>query len=405
MGWIKRSAALGFAACALSGVAQAEPPPGYVYGEETKGVTLRYWEDADMTIRLRLQPRLDIGDLYTNAKGDNVTESDFYLRRLRLDLGGHLVKNLTYSLTFSSDKAGKADKDANVAFGSENAYLNFRFANAFGLRFGKGKLPYSRIALTSSAKQLLIERPQSVEAAKKEFDDYFQPNLMVHGKFGGGVLQYQLAAADGSRYQQDNKTPVVAAGDINGNKVRSRPAVIARLVLSPHAWIEGEQSDAHLGGRFPGDKHLALGLDVGQQRGLAAIDGNIQYDRTLYGGDLSLHYGGFSAQAEYNTWTNTKTNAPDAVPAGWYVQAGYLISGIFVEPVARYEQYNRDTKAAAGPMDKLDRVAIAGLNWYLKGHSLKLGANWVGTRLGPGNAVTGGDTTTNVYQVQAQLYF
>jgi phosphate-selective porin len=87
---------------------------------------------------------------------------------------------------------------------------------------------------------------------------------------------------------------------------------------------------------------------------------------------------------------------------GWSFQAGYLFSGIDLEPVARYEQYNQDTKA----IEKTEKVWTIGANWYTKGHSLKISANWIYSEFErQASSWLAGDDTKDVFQLQAQLYF
>lgn len=78
------------------------------------------------------------------------------------------------------------------------AYLDYKFVDPFAVRFGQYKLPLSRSSLSSSARQLIVERPFSSEDAKGLFGDYEQVELMLHGSVAGGIFKYMLAAADGS---------------------------------------------------------------------------------------------------------------------------------------------------------------------------------------------------------------
>ena len=176
-------------------------------GDETKGLKVKISDDTDISIRVRMQPRLDMGDLVTN---DAVTptsyesEIDSYLRRLRLEIGGNIVKELKYSLVFEADKNGKfASKSGAPPAPPINevkiqiANIDYKFNDSFGVRIGKAKLPYSRVSLTSSSKQLIVERPASTEAAKKLFDDYYQSHLMFSGKASEGLFAYNFAIGDG----------------------------------------------------------------------------------------------------------------------------------------------------------------------------------------------------------------
>src|SRR3990172_12760442 len=143
-------------------------------GDETKGMKVKISDDTDISFRVRMQPRLDMGDLVKNEAGTSYeSELDNYLRRLRLEIGGNMVKELKYSLVFEADKNGKFASSSGTPTNEvkiQIANIDYKFDDAFGVRFGKAKLPYSRVSLSSSSKQLIVERPVSTEAAKKLFD-------------------------------------------------------------------------------------------------------------------------------------------------------------------------------------------------------------------------------------------
>lgn len=367
----------------------------FALGDETKGAIIKVGDETDLNVRVRLQPRLDIGDVMKDtASGQYISENDLYVRRIRLELGGQLVKNLKYNLTLQADKddqrSSSNGRNGNSTFGIQYAYLDYKFADAASLLFGQAKLPISRISLTSSSKQLLVERPASSEDGKKVFGDYEQAELMLHGKIADGIFNYMLAVADGADTDQAGDTLTNPEGD---------PAYIGRLEFSLPGWAEKSKSDAHLGN----GRHMTFGLHAGTQKGLKAFGSTIETDRKLQGADFSMHIGGFTAQAEYNQWTIGETALTDIEPQGWYAQVGYLIPGINIEPVARYEIYDRNSNAAT---DREDKLTTLGFNWYFKGHSMKLGMNWVHTEFGTGNlSGTTPSTERDVYQVQTQVYF
>ena len=77
---------------------------GFVLSDETKGATISKAEDVNLTIRLRLQPRFDIGDLTESRDGRSYeSESDLYLRRARLELSGYMIKSIKYAVFLSAD--------------------------------------------------------------------------------------------------------------------------------------------------------------------------------------------------------------------------------------------------------------------------------------------------------------
>jgi len=387
-----------YAAVAVSafGVLAGGPAyAGFLFGEETKGVTISK-NESDLSIRVRMQPRFDFGDTVKNTStGTYESQGDLYLRRLRLELGGHLLtKTISYNLTLTGDKWDKAGNANEV--GVQYAYVKWLADDAFVLTVGKEKLPYSRVSLTSSSKQLIIERPVSTEAAKKLFgpsDAYYQPKLSAGGKLAEGLFSYEVAVADG--WQSGETIQATGARKV----LTASPLVAARVELSPPGWAEKGKSDAHLGK----GRHLTVGANVASQSGIEYQAVGFEEDRTLWGFDVSGHYNGFSAQFEYNSWDIDSTDPAIAEkkPAGWYAQAGYFIDGLNIEPVARYEVYDHDSEAA----DKEEKIRTVGVNWYGKGHSFKVGANWVHHEFESSVQEVTGDDTKDVYQVQAQMYF
>lgn len=381
-----------FTAVALD--AKAADEKGFIYGEETNGITVSK-DDSDLNVRIRLQPRLDYGDIIKSRDAKSYTNTqDLYLRRIRLELTGSAVtKAVKYNLAFAGDKW---DKDANTnALKAHTVYVEWAPREEINLLVGKDKLPYSRASLTSDSKLLVIDEPVSVEAAKKLFganDPYYQPMLEAKGRLMDGVLGYYVAVADGWHSGETVQT---------GRTVyKSSPVFAGRVEISPPGLTEKKKSDAPLGR----GKHLTLGLDGITQSAIEYTQNYFKENRSLYGFDLSGHYNGFSALFEHNRW---KVKSTDPVvssmqPNAWYAQVGYFIAGPNIEPVFRYEAYNQNSTMPS--MRETD--STYGVNWYLKGHTLKLCANFVHTKYG-GNATgkLANDDTKDVVQVQAQLYF
>ncbi len=385
----------------------------FAMGEETKGLKVKISDDTDFNLRIRMQPRFDMGDIIASEDGKSYeSETDMYLRRIRLETNGKLTKNLKYDLTLEMDKNGIKGKDSASKSNEvkvQYAYLDYKFADESNLRFGKAKLPYSRVSLTSSSKQLLIERPVSTEAAKKLFDDYYQTNAMLHGSFADGIIAYNLAMADG----WENGNYLNGKDDKEGKVFKADPLYVARVEVSPPGLVEKGKSDAWLGQ----GQHITLGFSYAAEKSIeystfngAASDDS--EDRTLMGADISAHFGGLTLQGEYVAWKIDYSAAgKDAKePKGWYAQAGYFIPGVNIEPVARYEVYDQDSNAVSTADDTEEKVRTVGVNWYGKGHSFKIGANWVHSEYGDDAksdvSVKGVDEDSrDVYQVQAQLYF
>jgi hypothetical protein len=375
-----------------------------------------------MNIRVRFQPRYDLRDFMKAGDGRSyVSGNDLYMRRVRLSMEGWmLTKVLKYQVEMTADRWEQANR--TYAYGLQYANLEYIFDDYLIARIGKSKLPFSRVSLVSSARQLIVERPASTEAAKGLFgksEAYYQPAMTLRGSFLDGTIYYEGQMADGwqngdviytrgSYYSTDSADTIVRKG---------QPFYGARLELSPPGWVESKKSDAPLGQ----GKHLTGGVHFGAQKEITyqgnLANLNLKEDRTVAGYDISGHYKGFTAAFEYNSMLIdfSEFDRFSKAPKGWYAQAGYFIDNfdLNLEPVFRYEVYNTDSNKP-----KMGQTAMtSGINWYLKGHSLKVGFNWVETRyedkhsgaLKFRDATTGEDiirdNMMDQYQLQGQLLF
>ncbi|MEK6545320.1 MAG: porin [Nitrospinota bacterium] len=392
-------------------------------GKETKGIEIKIDDDTKFNIRIRMQPRFDIGETSTSLKADDGKSyssiSDMYLRRVRWEIGGNLTKNFKFGAEFEADKTSKQDSTASVS--AYHIFGDYKFSDEFNLLFGKKKLPYSRVSLTSSSKQLIIERPTVTEDAKKFFNDthghgYFGPQIMLHGKVAEGMFKYNLSITDGWQAGQTTKWT-------SKTVEKSGLAYIGMVEISPPGWIEESQSDAHLGE----GRHLTLSGYYGAQSGIeygptktststanlttgvvttttTSTANDNKEDRTLTGFDLSFHLGGLIIQGEYVSMEITPSTAGTKAvkPNGYYLQAGYYISGTALEPAIRYEYYNKDSNKT----DDNQTTSTIGFNWYPKGHSFKVSANYVVTTFGKGNSSKlAEDDNLSSIQIQSQIYF
>lgn len=382
----------------------------FAMGPETGGLKVKLSDDADFKLRIRLQPRIDTGDIIKSSDGKSYdSTTDMYIRRIRLETNGKLSKNLKWEFVVTADKW---DKDANTnEFGVQYANVEYEVNDALSIMAGKSKLPYSRVSLTSSSKQLILERPTSTEDAKKFFgktEAYYQPKVAVKGKLAEGVVAYEVAVADGWQNGEVIKTGtttstanlttgVVTTTSTDVKVQKSNPVYMGRVELSPPGWVESGKSDAWLGK----GQHLTLAFDYAAENSIEYVGSSTKEDRTLFGGDISAHMGGLTLQGEYNSWKKTVTGASDVTPNGWYTQAGYFIAGANIEPVARYEVYDKDSNKA----DMKQTNTIIGANWYGQGHSFKLGVNWVHSAFEKSAQEVTNKDSKDIYQIQAQMYF
>ncbi|MBZ0220960.1 MAG: OprO/OprP family phosphate-selective porin [Candidatus Methylomirabilis sp.] len=379
------AAMAGVAGAATAGAAE------FAFGEETKGITLTQGE-SDLTIRVRLQPRFDFGDIITSTGNDSyATESDMYFRRARLEMGGNLVsKKIKYNVTFDADKWDKAGNNNKVSL--KYAYVALTPDEAYSFMFGKEKLPYSREELISSSTLLFIERPASVDASRDVFgasNAYYQPKAAVYGKLLEGAIGYEVAVADGWQNGETIRTGATV--------YKAAPFLATRVEISPTGWVETKKQGSYLGK----GQHITAGVSLAVQNDIDYATGGGE-DRTLWGVDVSTHLQGLTASAEYISWEVDSSAFGETRPEGWFLQGGYFIEGLNIEPAARYEVFDENAKAA----DMKERTLTLGANWYGKGHSLKVQANWAHTRFeSNASGALPNDKSRDILQIQGQLYF
>ena len=338
---------------------------------------------------LRLQPRLDAGDLARSRDGGAYAGTqDLYLRRARLGLEGRYGKQLRFEATLEADRSGQAGRASSV--GLYSATAGWVAGEAFAASVGKQKLPFSRVAYTSSARQLLPDRPFGVEEVKDALGGTTTLSVVLRGRLAG-LLGWHLAAGDG----WGTGETLDAAG---GRQLvrRADPLVVGRIELSPPGWAEDPRSDAHLGE----GRHLTLGLAAAVQRGISYVAIDAGEERRFGSIDLSGHAGPFTAQAELDAWTVDSSAPGRAVvkPRAVHVQGAFLVGA--VEPAVRWERFEADAEAPGTAL----RAFTLGVNWYLRGHDLKLQAAWVHVRReaqAPGRVER--DRTQDLLQLQGQL--
>jgi hypothetical protein len=346
------------------------------------------WADDKISIRVRIQPRVDFGDITRSAdRSTYESEADMYLRRTRLEIVGKPIERLSYVLALSGDRWDQKGRSNAVTVGY--ALVDYRYSKRLGWRFGVTKLPYSRSALTSSSRQLLIERP-AVVGLGTSLLRYFSPHFILYGKLAEGTLAYNFALTDGLQAGDSDRA-------FSGKEVvqSGNPGVVGRIEYAPlKGWVEGRKSDSHLGQ----GRHLSLGLNGVFQSGIELEDLGKER-RFLLGADLSFHHKNISLLTEY-MYMN-RDSGVEIEPSGWYVQGGYFIEGLNIEPAVRFDTVNKDANLA----DVRTKTFTGGLNWYIAGHDLKFQANIFHQVFDKGaREVTEQGTKTGL-QIQNQMYF
>jgi len=220
----------------------------------------------DVSIKLRLQPRIDFGKIYSYKD-----RSDSYIRRARVEISKKWrdlpAGSLDLKIVLKADnverdydyKTGKRYYDSSKVR-LHHAYIDWKVSNQISIRIGRYKKPYSRVSLTSSSRQLFIERPYSTEDAKKGLGDYDSNQLLLYGSMAGGLFRYMLSVADGSTIEDKQK-----AGDNTRSDVKIGNFYAVRVEVSPPGFIEKKKDDTGIGEKNKGNV-VSVGLNYARNR-------------------------------------------------------------------------------------------------------------------------------------------
>lgn len=334
-------------------------------------------------LKMRVQPRFEFGDLLIDKDGKFTSESDVYLRRLRMTgkkdfdnvpLGKKAWAEIVLHmdrLEMNFNKGVRQDPDYKVGISTAEAV--WMFADEFSLWFGYDIPPIYRN--TSSGKLLTFDWVSTLGFMDKSIGDK-QVHMRLYGKAGKGVFKYWLGVGDGV-----SSLSKLKGADGNASAVQKNQwggLYTARIEFAPPGWAESGWDDTAI----PKEKYVALGAGYALQNGVKYDTASLTdttYKADGYVFDLSgrLLFGGgaLTGQAGYLN-VNKDYGYKKESPNGYWVQAGYLIPGNILkgqlEPVVKYEVMDYKT---SGKSKTKEKTWTLGFNHYFSKHSLKWGFN------------------------------
>jgi phosphate-selective porin len=362
------------------------------------GLTVRSGSNS-LTFGAYVQVRgfLDERELYdADASGtDGHGEADdlapsFDVTRVRLSIKGTVFEPwVRYNVAIEASRTpGESDskvKDAYVELGVER----------ISVRAGQYKVPFSLQSLVPDWGQQLVERSIAVAAFAPDRDT----GVMVLGTAKAKKLGWSAGVFNGSgeSRRQNNGAVLWAArvwADPLGEFKLSESAVEAPPKGVLHVGLAVRGGDAARGGRAgvfqEPDDQTAVGLELAWKRRRVFLAGE-----------------GFWQRDE----VHNPTPGPAVESRGWQVQGGYMLVARRVELDARYAEVDPDHGTAGDGATELR----GGVNYYWKGHNLKLQADagrltYEASAPGRANAsrlptAAGLEVTDYQVRVQLQLYF
>jgi phosphate-selective porin OprO/OprP len=344
--------------CLAAGAAQAQTDAGLI-------VVRPAGKEPTLTIGGLLQIQADGGD-----RGDARWTNDndrFYLRRARLNATGRFLEEFDFRLEM--DLAGSLANSSGLRAQLTDGYINWNRYAAANVRTGQFKTPFGFEQLYGDPRLLTLERSL--------VNDRLTLSRQIGVQIGGDLLE---------------KRVTYAAGAFNGNSVNNnfndndKFDLVGRVAGVPwQGRLFGDAAAWSIGvdGFTADDTALALSSDLGLDSTPATADrdGIFSGERRGFGADTQLVAGRFELWAEYLRSRFEPVNAipkPRFEAAGGYVQASFFVIPKRVQIVVKRETFD--------PRDDVEKdqtdTSTLGVNWYLKGHDLKLMLDYLRVKAG-----------------------
>lgn len=322
--------------------------------------------------------RLQVRYAYDNRDANN----DFFIARTRLKAKGRVFGMADYYGEIKLDNVGRFGRTASAQV--ENAWLAFPVRPDFAVRIGLYDAVFSRNALTSDSKLLLMDRSLIKDELTTIGVADNTVGILVHGRPFGGHGEYSAGVFDNLAFEEAG-TPTARQAD--GAMVMGRVAWHL-LDPAPRGGYADYQS-SYLGQ----GRRLSIGANAGYLPNARQGD---EFDIKAWGADLFLNLRALTLEAEYDEYVEQKQAKPSVDGDGWYVQGGYMLHPSF-ELAARYQELDIDD--VSGLFQNSHRWTSVGFNVYIRGHGLKIQSDYTFKRewLNP--------LTNDLFQVQLQFDF
>jgi len=380
----------------------------FLMGKET-GPNMKFTaaDNPDMWIKLgvRIQGTFENWRTdYTDPAKADTDNWDAYLRRTRFEVAAGFTKHISYVMDIRNDKANYQD-DGEGTFNVGDAYLQIKKPFGTSLvnyKLYRGKIDVSRTETVKSAYVLHYDRPHVAdEAAQYITHNRRGTNAKMYGDWKKKI-HYEVAFGDGvssSKFKD-------ASGDSIGGDVDQESFFYGgKVVLSPFSgWEETKRTETY----FAQGKHFEIGAAYWKSPDINYDNGTIsqKIDHELINLEMSAHYKGAFVQAEYFQFDGVVKNRATAETGksnGWYATGEYVIEQLgYIAPFVRYEKWDKWEDAAANEDFELESK-IAGINWYLRGNTTKVGLVYQEDDYGL--SLKGGEHTDTRMKLTSQWFF
>jgi len=292
---------------------------------------------------------------------DNVHNTGFSIPYAVLGFTGRAFGFITYNLSMNASASGGALL--------QQAWADMRVSDAFGVRIGKFKTPFTHATLTTLGETLFPTLPVSLTAPvilpyslnavtpsmMTGFDLGVEFHGMVKGKWG-----YQVGLFNGTGSSANSATKTFSddwhipsflyAGRLTFQPFGVMPATQGNPhQLNLNKLLVGVSASVNVESENESTNDFRAGVELAWMRNRLYLAGEAYY----------MHVG-FTRRQKINESFNYM---------GGYVQAGYFVTDR-VQPALRYDFFDRNGLDEGGFLN----MPAVGVNYYFKGVNLKLQA-------------------------------
>jgi hypothetical protein len=354
------------------------------------GVKVQIDQDSSLELGFRVQTQfISSTNINANASGDH--EEKFDLRRARIWLGGNVTKWFRFFIQMGNNIGpGTDDSTKNVSL--IDGFINLHLRDYAQIIMGEHMPPAGREHLTTSNAMMAIDRPGITGynltwglngGAVFNTTAFEDGNLDLEGDvnirdigatlFGSTSLnefahaKYYVGAYNGIQYMNHNE---------------DKERVTARVQLN---LFEPEPGYYNLSTYLGKKKTVAIGASIDHQQRIArdaVTNDNVNYiwysfdafaDIPVGPGSATFEAGYCNLDLEDSTAIQDSASGPpkngkETEGNGFYVQSGYYLEKLNLQPWALFELWDSDASDDVGSWSAW-RV---GVTYFIKGHNANI---------------------------------
>jgi len=292
------------------------------------------------------------------GEGDDDEDEGFQVRRTKVAFEGHVEwgRKWDYKIVLAGDRESSS-------VGIEDFVIGTKIADGLKIKFGKFKLPFLREELTSSKRQLAVDRGVTTEFFTLDRSEQVQIQYQPMD-----AVKLMLAFSDGA----DEEFSTIGADDVEFAVTARADIKLAGdwgQMKDYNAW-EGEPFGAFIGAAL----HYQMGddenNDIGSNDGDAdyfawTVDGSVETNGLSV--DIAVMGGHINVDDDNGFGFGDDGQSPffDRDFYGIKAQGGYFVIPKRLQPFVRFEWMTEDTDDGSSSDDDDDALFLtAGANSY-----------------------------------------